>query len=144
MLFEPILSMAAEGAARVSKFKKLGLALSEQLSRSDVERLKHLVSDHIPQGKAEGIENGLQLLKALEQKDIVNARDVSVLIDIFEKIRRNDLVLKIEEYVVGIKKESDSKELGQAVMQARRKGDLYILNRMLDQRCASVPLCLPY
>ena len=110
-----------DGAARVSKFKKLGLALSEQLSRSDVERLKHLVSDHIPQGKAEGIENGLQLLKALEQKDIVNARDVSVLIEIFEEIRRNDLVLKIKEYAVGIKKEFDSKEPGQDV--ARGKGD---------------------
>ena len=75
------------------------MELSDELTTEDIEKLKILCVDLIPRWKAEKVNSGLELFDLLEQDTIICEQNVSFLVEMFNTVRRMDLVSRIQTYL---------------------------------------------
>lgn len=101
---------SAQDERCLSRYRKLLIELSLELSSKDLVMLTFAAVDFIPRGRIENIRTGLQFFDLLEQDIRIGPRNMSLLQDMFKTIGRVDLARKIQSYLTGsVKVESDGK-----------------------------------
>ena len=94
----------------LSRYRKLLIELSLELSSKDLEMLTFAAVDFIPRGRIENIRTGLQFFDLLEQDIRIGPQNMSLLQDMFKTIGRVDLARRIQSYLTAsVKVESDGK-----------------------------------
>ncbi|KAM4669118.1 caspase-8-like isoform 1-T3 [Amazona ochrocephala] len=96
------------GRAKVSAYRQLLYGIAEDLAPEDVERVKFLLQERIPNSKLQDNASMLKVLLEMERKMLIKEDDLSMLKDIVKDFRA-DIKKKIVTFEEQ-KKENDSKE----------------------------------
>ncbi|NXC38480.1 FADD protein, partial [Penelope pileata] len=83
----------------MDSFQILLYSISSSLSDTEVYDLKLLCRDKIGKRKLESVEKGMELFIILLEQQLITKHDVSLLKNMFEVIKRKDLVLQLEHFV---------------------------------------------
>ena len=78
--------------------------IASLLEKEQLERLKYLCKDRIPDGDRERIKTPEQLLLELEQRQVITPNSLQFLIDSLENIGRKDLAENLRNFE-GLKRE---------------------------------------
>lgn len=79
----------------ISNYRSLLLDLSNSLTSTDLEQLKFLCRDVIPEGRAERINRPFEFFSALEQLNMLSEENRDFLASKLIAVNRNDLRNKL-------------------------------------------------
>ena len=81
------------------EYNKLLLKLSRHLSETELQEIKFLLRECIPDGKREKIPHLLDLFKRLEELTLLGPDEVSILKSLFELMEKPELFAMVSEYM---------------------------------------------
>ena len=108
----------------VSEYRKVLFQLSENLTKEEIEKLKHLSADFIPIAFLEKISSGLQLFSAFERAALIKEGKLDVLVELLREIGREELVDRVYGYLLGSTEQAN--ETGQCKTGKETKSELYL------------------
>ncbi|XP_065646856.1 caspase-7 isoform X3 [Hydra vulgaris] len=114
----------ASDSAISSSFRMFIAKLTDELTVSDLRKLKFLLKENLPAGVIEKINDAYMYMETLENKELITRNNFTFLKQSFSLIGRNDLERKINELV-------KNDQLGQSDKSVKIQTN----NRELHQSC---------
>ena len=88
------------GPSVIGKFRQMLFRVGKEITTDELQDLKFLCRESIPEAESEGIDRCTSLFTLLEKKDLLSSSNLDLLLELLglDGIRRMDLVNIVNEY----------------------------------------------